>query len=81
MDRHDFDLVSTPPLLLLAFRSSEKRDEKEEEEWNGNVNFEEGNFTEQRVTVKFANNVTGTDKRAKIKGGRRERAERERGGW
>lgn len=81
MDRHDFDLVSTPPLLLLAFRSSEKRDEKEEEEkeeeWNGNVNFEEGNFTEQRVTVKFANNVTGMDKRAKIKGGRRERAERE----
>ena len=74
-----FRSCSTPPLLLLAFRSSEKRDEKEEEEeeWNGNVNFEEGNFTEQRVTVKFANNVTGTDKRAKIKGGRRERAERE----
>lgn len=69
------------PSYSLPFVRRRREKEEEEEEWNGNVNFEEGNFTEQRVTVKFANNVTGTDKRAKIKGGRRERAERERGGW
>lgn len=42
-------------------RRDEEKEEEEEEEWNGNVNFEEGNFTEQRVTVKFANNVTERD--------------------
>lgn len=50
-----------PPTPCVHRRRDEEKEEEEEEEWNGNVNFEEGNFTEQRVTVKFANNVTERD--------------------